>query len=42
MTVKTLRWGLLAAGTIAAEFAAGVEQSKHGALEAVATSSASR
>ncbi|WP_410672845.1 Gfo/Idh/MocA family protein [Amycolatopsis sp. cmx-4-68] len=31
-----LRWGLLAAGTIAAHFAAGVEESKHGELAAVA------
>ncbi|MEV6829412.1 Gfo/Idh/MocA family oxidoreductase [Amycolatopsis sp. NPDC051102] len=31
-----LRWGLLAAGTIAAHFAAGVDESKHGVLGAVA------
>ncbi|EOD69055.1 Gfo/Idh/MocA family protein [Amycolatopsis vancoresmycina] len=31
-----LRWGLLAAGTIAAHFAAGVDESKHGVLAAVA------
>lgn len=31
-----LRWGLLAAGTIAAHFAAGVEESRHGVLTAVA------
>ena len=37
-----LRWGLLAAGTIAAEFAAGVEESKHGVLTAVAACSADR
>ncbi|MEC3982214.1 Gfo/Idh/MocA family protein [Amycolatopsis sp. H20-H5] len=37
-----LRWGLLAAGTIAAEFAAGVEESKHGTLAAVAARSAGR
>ncbi|WP_372671061.1 Gfo/Idh/MocA family protein [Amycolatopsis kentuckyensis] len=30
-----LRWGLLAAGTIAAHFAAGVDESKHGTLTAV-------
>ena len=42
MTIKnggSLRWGLLAAGTIAAEFAAGVEESKHGRLIAVAARS---
>ena len=32
-----LRWGLLATGTIAAAFAAGVEQSRHGVLAAVAS-----
>ncbi|WP_020661326.1 Gfo/Idh/MocA family protein [Amycolatopsis benzoatilytica] len=32
-----LRWGLLATGTIAAEFASGVEQSRHGVLAAVAS-----
>ncbi|WP_410622105.1 Gfo/Idh/MocA family protein [Amycolatopsis sp. cmx-8-4] len=37
-----LRWGLLAAGTIAAEFAAGVDESKHGVLTAVAARSADR
>ncbi|WP_033292223.1 Gfo/Idh/MocA family protein [Amycolatopsis jejuensis] len=37
-----LRWGLLATGTIAAEFAAGVEQSRHGVLTAVAGRSAER
>ncbi|MEV6878224.1 Gfo/Idh/MocA family oxidoreductase [Amycolatopsis sp. NPDC051128] len=37
-----LRWGLLAAGTIAAHFAAGVEESKHGVLTAVAARSADR
>ncbi|WIX82948.1 Gfo/Idh/MocA family oxidoreductase [Amycolatopsis carbonis] len=37
-----LRWGLLAAGSIAADFAAGVERSKHGTLEAVAARSADR
>ncbi|WP_410571342.1 Gfo/Idh/MocA family protein [Amycolatopsis sp. cmx-4-61] len=31
-----LRWGLLAAGTIAGHFAAGVDESKHGVLGAVA------
>ncbi|MEU3767087.1 Gfo/Idh/MocA family oxidoreductase [Amycolatopsis keratiniphila] len=40
--MKSLRWGLLAAGTIAAEFAAGVEESKHGVLEAVAARSGDR
>ncbi|OXM47454.1 Gfo/Idh/MocA family protein [Amycolatopsis alba] len=40
--MKNLRWGLLAAGTIAAEFAAGVEESKHGVLEAVAARSGDR
>jgi predicted dehydrogenase len=40
--VTNLRWGLLAAGTIAAEFAAGVEQSRHGVLGAVAARSAGR
>jgi len=42
VTIKnggSLRWGLLAAGTIAAEFAAGVEESKHGRLIAVAARS---
>ncbi|MBE1579322.1 Gfo/Idh/MocA family protein [Amycolatopsis roodepoortensis] len=39
---KSVRWGLLAAGTIAAEFAAGVEESKHGVLEAVAARSGDR
>jgi len=34
--VTELRWGLLAAGTIAAHFAAGVDESKHGTLAAVA------
>ena len=38
----SLRWGLLAAGTIAAEFAAGVDESKHGVLTAVAARSADR
>ncbi|WP_116203298.1 Gfo/Idh/MocA family protein [Amycolatopsis circi] len=37
-----LRWGLLATGTIAAEFAAGVEQSRHGVLAAVASRTAER
>ncbi|WP_328450332.1 Gfo/Idh/MocA family protein [Amycolatopsis sp. NBC_00438] len=37
-----LRWGLLAAGTIAAEFAAGVDESRHGTLTAVAARSADR
>ena len=37
-----LRWGLLAAGTIAAHFAAGVEESKHGVLTAVAARNADR
>ncbi|MFI5611748.1 Gfo/Idh/MocA family protein [Amycolatopsis sp. NPDC051903] len=37
-----LRWGLVAAGSIAADFAAGVERSKHGVLEAVAARSADR
>ncbi|MEA5365454.1 Gfo/Idh/MocA family oxidoreductase [Amycolatopsis sp., V23-08] len=37
-----LRWGLLAAGTIAAEFAAGVDESRHGVLTAVAARSADR
>ncbi|MGY6655233.1 Gfo/Idh/MocA family protein [Amycolatopsis sp. TRM77291] len=40
--MKNLRWGLLAAGTIAAEFAAGVEESRHGVLEAVAARSGDR
>ncbi len=40
--LKSVRWGLLAAGTIAAEFAAGVEESKHGVLEAVAARSGDR
>jgi len=42
VTIKnggSLRWGLLAAGMIAAEFAAGVEESKHGRLIAVAARS---
>ncbi|MBB1158701.1 MULTISPECIES: Gfo/Idh/MocA family protein [Amycolatopsis] len=37
-----LRWGLLATGTIAAEFAAGVEQSRHGVLAAAASRTAER
>ncbi|WP_290058398.1 Gfo/Idh/MocA family protein [Amycolatopsis solani] len=37
-----LRWGLLAAGTIAGHFAAGVEESRHGTLTAVGTREASR
>ncbi|WP_329056305.1 Gfo/Idh/MocA family oxidoreductase [Amycolatopsis sp. NBC_01488] len=37
-----LRWGLLAAGTIAAHFAAGVDESKHGTLTAVAARDADR
>ncbi|MEU5266445.1 Gfo/Idh/MocA family oxidoreductase [Amycolatopsis sp. NPDC021455] len=37
-----LRWGLLAAGTIAAHFAAGVEESKHGRLTAVGARDAGR
>ncbi|WIX84722.1 Gfo/Idh/MocA family oxidoreductase [Amycolatopsis sp. DG1A-15b] len=37
-----LRWGLLAAGTIAAHFAAGVDESKHGVLGAVAARDAGR
>ncbi|MDQ7807256.1 Gfo/Idh/MocA family oxidoreductase [Amycolatopsis sp. A133] len=37
-----LRWGLLAAGTIAAHFAAGVDESKHGVLAAVAARDAGR
>ncbi|WP_406636376.1 Gfo/Idh/MocA family protein [Amycolatopsis sp. WGS_07] len=37
-----LRWGLLATGTVAAEFAAGVEQSRHGVLAAVASRTAER
>ncbi|GAB3160222.1 Gfo/Idh/MocA family oxidoreductase [Amycolatopsis stemonae] len=37
-----LRWGLLAAGTIAAHFAAGVDESKHGTLTAVAARNADR
>jgi predicted dehydrogenase len=41
-SLKNVRWGLLAAGTIAAEFAAGVDESKHGVLEAVAARSGSR
>jgi len=40
--VTELRWGLLAAGTIAAHFAAGVEESKHGVLTAVAARNADR
>jgi predicted dehydrogenase len=40
--VTELRWGLLAAGTIAAEFAAGVDESKHGVPAAVAARSADR
>jgi predicted dehydrogenase len=34
--VTELRWGLLAAGTIAGHFAAGVDESRHGRLAAVA------
>ncbi|SEF37339.1 Predicted dehydrogenase [Amycolatopsis pretoriensis] len=37
-----LRWGLLAAGTIAAHFAAGVDESKHGTLTAVAARDSAR
>ncbi|MEU8635892.1 Gfo/Idh/MocA family oxidoreductase [Amycolatopsis sp. NPDC048633] len=37
-----LNWGLLAAGTIAAHFAAGVDESKHGTLTAVAARDADR
>ncbi|KDN19243.1 Gfo/Idh/MocA family protein [Amycolatopsis rifamycinica] len=37
-----LRWGLLAAGTIAAHFAAGVDESRHGVLGAVAARDAER
>ncbi|SFW71298.1 Gfo/Idh/MocA family protein [Amycolatopsis australiensis] len=37
-----LRWGLLAAGTIAGHFAAGVEESEHGTLAAVAARDAGR
>lgn len=37
-----LRWGLLAAGTIAAHFAAGVDESKHGVLTAVGARDADR
>ncbi|WIV52575.1 Gfo/Idh/MocA family protein [Amycolatopsis nalaikhensis] len=37
-----LRWGLLAAGTIAAHFAEGVEESKHGTLAAVGARDAGR
>ncbi|MDT8912124.1 Gfo/Idh/MocA family oxidoreductase [Amycolatopsis sp. PS_44_ISF1] len=40
--MTNLRWGLLAAGTIAAQFAAGVERSKHGVLGAVAARSPER
>jgi predicted dehydrogenase len=40
--VTHLRWGLLAAGTIAAHFAAGVEESKHGELTAVAARNGDR
>jgi predicted dehydrogenase len=40
--VTELRWGLLAAGSIAAEFAAGVDESKHGVLTAVAARSGDR
>ena len=37
-----LRWGLLAAGTIAGHFAAGVEESEHGTLAAVGARDAGR
>ncbi|VVJ16375.1 Putative oxidoreductase [Amycolatopsis camponoti] len=37
-----LRWGLLAAGTIAGHFAAGVDESKHGTLTAVAARNGDR
>ncbi|MBB4689338.1 Gfo/Idh/MocA family protein [Amycolatopsis jiangsuensis] len=40
--MTNLRWGLLATGTIAAEFAAGVRQSRHGVLTAVAARSSER
>ncbi|GAA3549412.1 Gfo/Idh/MocA family oxidoreductase [Amycolatopsis ultiminotia] len=40
--MTNLRWGLLAAGTIAAEFAKGVERSRHGVLTAVAARTAER
>jgi predicted dehydrogenase len=40
--VTQLRWGLLAAGTIAGHFAAGVEESRHGVLAAVAARSGDR
>ena len=40
--MTTLRWGLPAAGTIAAEFAAGVEQSRYGVLGTVAAHVADR
>jgi predicted dehydrogenase len=40
--VTELRWGLLAAGTIAAHFAAGVDESKHGTLAAVAARNGDR
>ncbi|SDY84913.1 Predicted dehydrogenase [Amycolatopsis xylanica] len=38
----TLRWGLLAAGSIAEEFAAAIRESEHGTLAAVAARSADR
>jgi predicted dehydrogenase len=40
--VTQLRWGLLAAGSIAAEFAAGVGESRRGVLSAVAARSGDR